>query len=82
MCIYVSMQPSIFCDDKDRNKRITAAKQGRMTGHWCSGDGFTVGAENPRTYGNDFPKPSEITKLDFSKLTSLRRKLIGLPSNS
>ncbi len=32
MCIYVSMQPSIFCDDKDRKKRITAAGKGRMTG--------------------------------------------------
>jgi hypothetical protein len=57
MCIYVSMQPRVACSEADMKKRQKAFESGRMTGHWCYGDGFCVGAEHPRTYGNDFPKP-------------------------
>ena len=75
MCIYVSMQPDVACSDKDRKRRIKTYEQGRMTGHWCYGEGFTIAAEHPRTYGNSFPMPKLITR--GVTTDPKRRELIG-----
>lgn len=79
MCIYVSMQPDIPCtdNDRDRKRRIKAYEQGRMTGHWCYGEGFTIAGEHPRTYGNSYPMPRKIVR--GSTTDPLRRQLVGYP---
>ena len=73
MCIYVSMQKRIAATQDELNKRIKAAENGRMTGHWCYGSDFNVNSVHPNWSNNDY-KPQYIAR---PKLNPLRMKLIG-----
>jgi hypothetical protein len=74
MATYVSMQPRTGATPKELEKRIKLYETGRMTGHWCYGPYFKETAENPRSYGTPFLKPSEI---EVAPLNETRRRLIG-----
>nr|WIL04106.1 hypothetical protein Clen_176 [Cedratvirus lena] len=75
MCLYVSMAPRRGADEKLLQKRIQTYEKGRMTGHWCYGDGFTVCPEHAHhLYSKGYPVPElEIAPCN----TELRRRLIG-----
>ena len=87
MCIYVSMSPKENCNQEYMKKRIKAAMDNRMTGHWCYGDGFKVNPVHPHTRGAIYPKPSIIAGynkilndeyINNTKLTPLIKQLIGI----
>nr|WIL03187.1 2OG-Fe(II) oxygenase [Cedratvirus borely] len=75
MCLYVSMTPRAGANKKELEKRVQTYEKGRMTGHWCYGDGFTVCPEHAHyIYSKDHPVPEvEIAPCN----TELRRRLVG-----
>lgn len=77
MCVYVSMEPSDECPEKDRQKRIQAFQNQRMTSHFCYGRSFSVCPAKMFDHGQNLPRPP---KPEPIKLNSIRRQMIGYES--
>jgi hypothetical protein len=70
--IYLCYQPRIYTTEAQLKKKLKALEDMRTTSHWpCKVKLF---GKNPRTYGNELPK---ITQIPPPVLTPLGRKLTG-----
>jgi len=72
--IYTCMLPADGIKLRDKEKKLKALRELRMTTHWPYP--VYLFPEKPRTYGNELPNMNVVTKLPT--LTSLGKKLAGI----
>ena len=75
VCLYVSMQPRKYANEKELKKRIKLFESGRQTGHWCAGHLLKETAKHPNSHGNPIVMPEE--PFCVPELSSLSKKLVG-----